>query len=63
MIFVDEGTLEVDEAATERRREEIRSTRGGERRTLEDLYSRSAGALLPSQSPSSVAGNREFGMD
>ena len=63
VIFVDEGTLEVDEAATERRREEIRSTRGGERRTLEDLYSRSAGALLPSQSPSSAAGNREFGMD
>jgi len=63
VIFVDEGTLEIDEAATERRREEIRSTRGAERGTLEDLFSRSAGGLLPSRSPSSAAGNREFGMD
>jgi hypothetical protein len=63
VIFVDERNLEVDEAATAHRREEIRATRNGQPQSLENLFNRSAGQLLPSQSPSSAAGNRAFGMD
>jgi N-methylhydantoinase B/oxoprolinase/acetone carboxylase alpha subunit len=63
VIFVDEHKLEVDEAATAQRREEIRATRNGQPQSLENLFSRSAGQLLASESPASAAGNRAFGMD
>jgi N-methylhydantoinase B/oxoprolinase/acetone carboxylase alpha subunit len=63
VIFVDERKLEIDDAATARRREEIRAARNGQPQSLENLFNRSAGQLLPSRSPSSGAGNRAFGMD
>jgi N-methylhydantoinase B/oxoprolinase/acetone carboxylase alpha subunit len=62
VIFVDEKTLEVDAAATERRRAEIRAARDGEG-SLNDLFSREAGRLIPSRSPTSEAGNKAFGLD
>jgi N-methylhydantoinase B/oxoprolinase/acetone carboxylase alpha subunit len=63
VIFVDERDFEVDVAATEHRREEIRAGRDGAPRGLESLYSRSNDDLLASRSPSSEAGNRAFGLD
>ena len=61
VVFVDENTLEIDEAATEKQRAEIRSSRNG-RQSLNDVFSRDEGRLLPSRSPASEAGNRAFGM-
>ena len=62
VIFKDERTLEIDESATEARRNEIRASRNGQRGSLDDLFSRSEGRLRPSVSPTSEAGNRAFGM-
>jgi N-methylhydantoinase B/oxoprolinase/acetone carboxylase alpha subunit len=62
VVFVDERTLEVDADATERRRAELRSARNGEG-SLNDVFSREAGRLIPSRSPTSEAGNTAFGLD
>ena len=62
VIFVDEKTLDVDGEATERRRAELRAERDGEG-SLNDLFSREAGRLIPSRSPTSEAGNKAFGLD
>jgi N-methylhydantoinase B len=61
VMFVDEKTLEVDEAATERRRRELRGARDGHG-SLNDRFSREAGRLIPSRSPTSEAGNQAFGL-
>ena len=61
VIFVDEGDFEIDEEATKSRRDEIRASRNGDRDSLERLFSRAEG-LLPSNSPTSEAGNSAFGM-
>jgi N-methylhydantoinase B/oxoprolinase/acetone carboxylase alpha subunit len=62
VIFVDERDLEIDEAATTARRDDIRAGRNGARDSLESMFSRSEGKLLPSKSPTSEAGNSAFGM-
>ena len=62
VIFVDEKSLEIDEAATGKQRAEIRSSRDG-RQSLNDVFSRDEGKLIPSVSPVSAAGNKAFGMD
>jgi N-methylhydantoinase B/oxoprolinase/acetone carboxylase alpha subunit len=61
VIFVDEKTLEVDVQATERRREELRAAHDGHG-SLNELFSREAGRLIPSRSPVSEAGNGAFGL-
>ncbi|MDQ1551753.1 MAG: N-methylhydantoinase [Actinomycetota bacterium] len=61
VIFVDEKSLQVDEQATERRRTELRASRTGNG-SLNELFSRDAGRLIPSASPVSEAGNKAFGM-
>jgi N-methylhydantoinase B/oxoprolinase/acetone carboxylase alpha subunit len=61
VVFVDEKTLEVDGSATERRRAELRAARDGDG-SLNDLFSREAGRLIPSRSPTSEAGNQTFGL-
>jgi N-methylhydantoinase B/oxoprolinase/acetone carboxylase alpha subunit len=64
VIFVDEKSLEIDAAATEARREEIRAARnGGPSGSLDELFSRDAGRLIQSHTPTSRAGNRAFGFD
>ena len=62
VVFKDERSLEIDEEGTARRREELRSASNGKRGSLDDLFNREAGRLLPSLSPSSEAGNRAFGL-
>jgi N-methylhydantoinase B len=63
VIFKDTKSLEIDAEATERKRAEIRASRnGGPSGSLNDVFSRDEGKLLPSQSPTSEAGNRAFGM-
>ena len=62
VIFADENTLVIDEGATEKQRAEIRSSRSG-RQSLNDVFSRDEGKLIPSKSPVSAAGNKIFGMD
>ncbi len=62
VIFVEEHTLEIDEAATTALRAEIRASRNGSHGSLDERYNRTEGRLLPSESPSSEAGNRVFGM-
>ena len=62
VIFVDEKSLEIDEAGTGKQRAEIRSSRDG-RQSLNDVFSRDEGKLIPSVSPVSAAGNKAFGMD
>ena len=57
VVFADERTLEIDEAATEALRAELRGSR--EVTSLTDYF---AGVLPPSTKPVSVAGNAEFGM-
>ena len=57
VVFADERTLEIDEAATEALRAELRGSR--EVTSLTDYF---AGTLPPSTKPVSVAGNAEFGM-
>jgi hypothetical protein len=51
----------VDAEATERRRAELRAPRDAEG-SLNDLFSREAGRLIPSRSPTSEAGNKAFGL-
>jgi hypothetical protein len=56
VVFADERTLELDVAATEARRDELRGRRDGG-----SLSEHFAGRPLPaSSSPVSVAGNEEF---
>lgn len=65
VVFVDEKTLEIDAEATERRRTELRAERNGSGDgggSLNDLFSREAGRLIPSHSPTSDAGNKAFGL-
>ncbi len=64
VIFTDERMLAVDEAATRRRREELRAARDGQLRSLtEMLGGQTPGrTLVPSRSPSTEAGNRAFGL-
>jgi hypothetical protein len=58
VVFADERTLEIDEAATEARRAELRAA--GTVGSLGDYF---ADRPLPSVSPpTSLAGNRELGM-
>ena len=58
VVFVDERTLEIDEAATEARRAELRASRS--EGSLTDYF---ADRPLPSVStPTSIAGNRELGI-
>jgi N-methylhydantoinase B len=59
VVFADERTLEVDEAATEARRAELRGRPNGS--SLTDYFS--GRALPPSSSPVSLAGNREFELE
>jgi N-methylhydantoinase B/oxoprolinase/acetone carboxylase alpha subunit len=61
VIFVDEQSLEIDEQATEQRRAELRSA-GNVGGSLNERFSRDAGRLIPSTSPTSEAGNRIFGL-
>ncbi len=62
VIFGDERSLEIDTEATERRRAELRADRNGEGSSLNALFDRNEGRLLPSVSPVSEAGNRAFGL-
>ena len=62
VIFVDEKSLEIDADATRRRRDELRSSRTGASGSLNAIFSREKGRLIPSRSPVSEAGNRAFGM-
>jgi len=57
VVFADERTIEIDEAATEALRTELRESRRGT--SLTEYF---ADGLLPSTKPVSVAGNAEFGM-
>jgi N-methylhydantoinase B len=58
VVFADEETLEIDVAATEERRGELRTRRDGSSLTA---YFEGR-PLPPSSSPASLAGNREFGL-
>jgi N-methylhydantoinase B/oxoprolinase/acetone carboxylase alpha subunit len=58
VVFADERTLEVDAAATEAKRTELRSQRDG--RSLTEYFRE---RLVPYNSPVSVAGNTEFGLE
>jgi hypothetical protein len=57
VVFTDERTLEIDAAATEALRAELRKSR-----TVTSLTEYFADELPPSTKPVSVAGNAEFGM-
>ena len=57
VVFADERTLAVDEAATEALRAELRSTRDGS--SLTEYFA--GKELPPAGAPTSVAGNAEFG--
>jgi N-methylhydantoinase B/oxoprolinase/acetone carboxylase alpha subunit len=58
VVFADEQTLEIDEAATESKRAELREGRNG--RSLTEYF---RDGLVPYNAPVSIAGNREFGID
>ena len=58
VVFVDPRTLEIDAAATDAKRAELRSSRDG--RSLTDYF---RDRLVPYNAPVSVAGNGEFGID
>jgi hypothetical protein len=58
VVFADERTLELDEAATEARRAELRAQDRG--RSLGEYFS--GRGLVQSSSPVSAAGNTEFGI-
>ena len=58
VVFVDERTLELDAAATEALRAELLVTP-----RFTSLTDYQAGTLPPSSSPTSLAGNREFGIE
>ena len=57
VVFADERTLEIDAAATEALRAELRKSRSVT--SLTDYF---AGELPSSTKPVSIAGNAEFGM-
>jgi N-methylhydantoinase B len=59
VVFADERMLELDVAATEARRGELRAQRDGS--SLGDYFA--GRALSPSSSPASLAGNREFAIE
>jgi len=58
VVFSDVQTLEIDAAATEALRAELRARRNGS--SLTDYFS--TRPLSPSSAPASSAGNREFGI-
>ncbi len=58
VVFADERTLEIDAAATEAKRAELRTGRDG--RSLTEYF---RDRLIPYNAPVSVAGNREFGIE
>jgi N-methylhydantoinase B/oxoprolinase/acetone carboxylase alpha subunit len=59
VVFADERTLEIDEAATEARRSELRASRNGG--SLTEYFQEHP---LPSVAPpTSAAGNRELGIE
>jgi N-methylhydantoinase B len=58
VVFADERTLEIDTAATEAKRAELRA--GGEGRSLTEYF---RDGLVPYNAPVSIAGNREFGIE
>jgi N-methylhydantoinase B/oxoprolinase/acetone carboxylase alpha subunit len=55
VVFADERSLEIDAAATEALRAELRAKRNGS--SLTEYFA--ARPLVPSSAPTSVAGNRE----
>ncbi len=58
VVFGDERTLEVDETATERLREELRASRDGSG-SLTEYFSEREQTRRPN--PVSAAGDRQFG--
>jgi N-methylhydantoinase B/oxoprolinase/acetone carboxylase alpha subunit len=59
VVFSDEQSLEIDAAATERLRDELRKQRAGS--SLTDFFT--ARDVMASSAPASLAGNREFGIE
>jgi len=59
VVFSDERSLEIDAAATEKLRDELRKKRTGSSLTE---YFASRG-VMPASAPASLAANREFGME
>jgi N-methylhydantoinase B len=59
VVFADERSLEIDAGATEQLRAELRTKRNGS--SLTEYFA--ARPLVPSSSPASLAGNREFGLE
>ena len=59
VVFADERTLEIDDAATEALRAELRGEADG---GLLTEYFADRGRCHPSSRPTSVAGNRELGI-
>ena len=59
VVFADERSLEIDAAATEKLRGELRASGNGS--SLTEYFSQRE--LSPSSSPTSLAGNRELGID
>ena len=59
VVFADERTLEIDAAATEALRAELRESRNGS--SLTEYFA--GRGLVRSSAPSSAAGNRELGLD
>jgi hypothetical protein len=60
VVFADEATLEIDGQATERLRADLGARADGVRSLTE--YYRASG-LVKVNPPTSVAGNREFGIE
>ena len=58
VVFADEQTLEIDAAATDAKRAELRADRNG--RSLTEYF---RDRLVPYNAPVSSAGNREFGIE
>jgi len=59
VVFVDERTLEIDTGATEKLRQEIRAKRNGS--SLTEYFANRP--LQPSSAPTSLAGNRQLGLE
>jgi N-methylhydantoinase B len=60
VVFRDERSLEIDEQATEELRAKLRAQPNGS--SLNDVFSREEGKLLPNVPPSTGAGNRVLGL-
>ena len=58
VVFADERTLEIDAAATDAKRDELRAGRDGS--SLTEYF---RDGLVPYNAPVSIAGNAEFGME